>query len=147
MAQRTSTSTLIAASPAEVLDVVADLATYPAWAGGVTSVEVLQDNDGWPVRARFSVDQPPIRDTYVLAYTWQVDHSGAGRVLWTLAEPGTVITALDGSYDLVATGTGTTVTYDLSVDVAIPLPGILKRQAEKRIVATALVDLSTRVVG
>ena len=31
MAQRTESSTVIAASPAAVLDVVADVASYPAW--------------------------------------------------------------------------------------------------------------------
>lgn len=147
MAQRTSKSTEIAASAAEVLDVVAELAQYPSWAGGIKRVDVLEEVDGWPVRARFSVDQPPISDTYVLEYTWQVDETGAGRVSWVLDEAGSVITKLDGSYDLVETGARTAVTYNLSVDISIPLPGMIKRQAEKRIVSTALEDLSKRVTG
>lgn len=147
MAQSTSKTTVIAASPAEVLDVVAELAQYPSWAGGVSRVDVLDEVDGWPVRARFSVNQPPINDTYVLEYTWQVDETGAGRVAWTLDEPGSVIHKLDGSYDLHSAGAGTSVTYRLSVEITLPLPGMIKRQAEKRIVATALDDLSKRVTG
>lgn len=147
MAQSTSKSVTIAASPDAVLDVIAELADYPAWAGGIKQVEVLEEIDGWPVQARFTVDQSPIRDTYVLDYSWDVDEDSLGTVSWTLAEKGSMITKLDGSYLLAAVPGGSQVTYHLSVDVSIPLPGIMKRSAEKKIVTTALDDLSARVAG
>ncbi len=147
MAQTTSKDALIAASPAEVLDVVAELADYPTWAGGIKRVDVLEEVDGWPVQARFTVDQPPISDTYVLDYSWDVDESGAGLVSWTLAQAGSVISKLDGSYDLVPEGDATRVTYRLTVDVSLPLPGLVKRSAERKIVTTALSDLGARVTG
>jgi hypothetical protein len=58
-----------------------------------------------------------------------------------------VLTALNGSYALVATngGQGTKVTYDLEVDVRIPMIGMLKRKAEKVIIDTALKELKKRV--
>ena len=40
---------------------------------------------------------------------------------------------------------GTDVTYELSVDLAIPMIGLLKRKAERRLTDTALKDLKKRV--
>ncbi len=147
MAQTTTKSTVIAATAAEVLDVIAELADYPAWAGGVKQVDILEEIDGWPVSARFTVDQPPITDTYVLDYSWEVEEAGEGTVSWTLSQAGSVISKMDGSYELREQGGKTEVTYRLTVDISIPLPGMVKRAAEKRIVSTALSDLSARVVG
>jgi len=52
---------------------------------------------------------------------------------------------LNGSYTLEASGAGTLVTYRLSVDVKIPMLGMLKRKAEKVIIDTALKSLTKRV--
>jgi hypothetical protein len=56
-----------------------------------------------------------------------------------------VLKAMIGSYTLASDGTGTKVTYRLSVDVRIPMIGLLKRKAEKVIVDTALKELKKRV--
>lgn len=143
----TSKTTHVSAPPEEVLDVIADLASYPQWTDGITEVTVLDEVDGWPTRARFTLDQPPISDTYVLQYTYDVDDSGAGRVAWSIDEPGSVVTGLDGAYLLAAACDGTDVTYELDVDVRLPLPGMIKRSAEKKIVSTALQGLARRVAG
>ena len=39
------------------------------------------------------------------------------------------------------------MTYDLSVDVRVPLMGMLKRKAERMIIDTALKGLKSRVEG
>ena len=44
-----------------------------------------------------------------------------------------------------ASGAATTVTYELTVDVRIPMLGMMKRRAEKSIVDTALKGLKGRV--
>jgi hypothetical protein len=41
----------------------------------------------------------------------------------------------------------TEVTYQLSVEIAIPLLGLMKRKAEKVIIDTALKELKKRVEG
>ncbi|GAB2680263.1 SRPBCC family protein [Thalassiella azotivora] len=147
MAERTESSIHVEASPSDVLAVIADLASYPEWAGDVKSVEVLQSRGRRPSTARFVVDSGPIKDTYVLDYTWPAGRSGEGVVSWTLAEEGSIITRLDGDYELAADGGGTTVTYRLAVDVRIPMLGMLKRKAEKVIIDTALKELKKRVEG
>ncbi len=148
MADSTSSSVEIGAEPGAVLDVIADFPSYPEWTGEMKEVTVLaEDADGWPDRVRFVLDAGPIKDTYVLDYDWDVDETGAGVVSWTLVEA-SIIKTLDGSYTLAATGSGsTTVTYDLTVDVKIPMLGMLKRKAEKTIVDTALKGLKKRVEG
>jgi hypothetical protein len=55
---------------------------------------------------------------------------------------------LDGSYTLEELDDGSTeVTYELTVDIAIPMLGLMKRKAEKVIIGTALKELKKRVEG
>ena len=44
-----------------------------------------------------------------------------------------------------ATMGGTEITYRLSVDLVVPIPGFVKRRAESKIMATALRELRLRV--
>lgn len=147
MAERTQSSIDIPAPAAQVLAVIGDLAAYPEWAGGISSVEVLDsDDEGRSTRARFTVDSGPVKDTYVLAYDWSGIGRDGGTVAWTLVEGG-ITKKLDGAYTLTPGASGTSVVYSLAVEIALSLPGILKRKAEKKIVDTALKDLRARVVS
>jgi hypothetical protein len=60
---------------------------------------------------------------------------------------GKLLTAMDGSYVLTPKGSGTTVTYTLSVDTTLPMIGLMRRKAEKTIVDGALRGLKRRVEG
>lgn len=148
MADSTSSTIEIAAEPGAVLDVIADFEAYPEWAGQVKNVTVLtEDGDGWADQVEYVLDAGAIKDTYVLKYDWDdIEEDGTGAVSWSLVRA-SVLTALNGSYALVATngGQGTKVTYDLEVDVRIPMIGMLKRKAEKVIIDTALKELKKRV--
>jgi hypothetical protein len=68
-------------------------------------------------------------------------------VSWKIAKPGSMLRAMDGRYDLVPVDNGTRVTYQLSVEVGIPMLGMLKRKAEKVVIETALNGLKRRVEG
>jgi ribosome-associated toxin RatA of RatAB toxin-antitoxin module len=143
MAEQTEDSIEISASPAQIMAVIADLEAYPQWTEGLTSVEVLSvyEDDDRPAEARFSLESGPIKDVYDLEYDWDGDSS----VSWHLLN-GQMLTAMDGTYQLAPTGAdGTTVTYRLTVDVKMPMIGMLKRKAEKMIVDTALKGLKKRV--
>jgi carbon monoxide dehydrogenase subunit G len=147
MAEHTESSILIDAGPAEVLDVIADVESYPVWATEVQKVTVLsEDGDGWADQVEFTLDAGVVKDTYVLEYDWAVNEDGTGVVSWSLVSA-TVLSAMNGSYTLESTGPGTTVTYRLTVDVRIPMLGMLKRKAEKVIIDTALKELKKRVEG
>jgi carbon monoxide dehydrogenase subunit G len=141
MADRTTASISVAAPRADVMAVIADFASYPEWAAGVRSAEVIGDGQGSRAAlVQFRLDAGVIKDSYVLSYHWDGDNG----VRWDLAQPGSVITALSGGYLLADAGAGTEVTYDLAVDVRIPMPGMLKRRAEKTIIDTALNGLRDR---
>ena len=141
---RTSSDILIEATPAEIMAVIGDFPAYPEWATGMRSADVTEDGaDGRALRVRFVLDATPIRDEYELSYVWDGDH----QVSWSLV-PGTgsMLKAMDGTYILDAVDADSTrVTYQLSVDVSIPLLGMLKRKAEKVIIDTALKGLKKRV--
>lgn len=144
MADRTSSSITIGADRARVMTVIADFRAYPEWAGQVRSAEVLGTGaDGRPETVRFVLDAGVINDTYTLGYTWHGDES----VTWHVVEQGKMVAELDGSYRLAEAGGGTEVTYELAVDVKVPMIGMLRRKAEKVIVDTALKGLKKRVEG
>ena len=148
MPERTESSIRIDAPPADVLAVVADVEAYPEWADGISGVTVLQANrDGTPDRARFDMASGPVRDSLHLQYRWDTTAAGAGTVSWSLVEPGSMTSVMDGAYELVPDGDGTTVTYRLAVEVKIRMPGMLRRKAERTIIDGALKDLRTRVEG
>ncbi|MEV0615961.1 SRPBCC family protein [Nonomuraea sp. NPDC050404] len=144
MSDRTTSTATIAAGRADVMAVIADFPSYPQWAGQVKSAEVLStDADGRPHTVRFVLDAGPISDTYTLAYAWQ----GDDLLSWQVAEPGKMVSELRGSYRLADVGSGTEVTYELTVDLSVPMIGLIKRKAEKVIVDTALKGLKKRVEG
>jgi ribosome-associated toxin RatA of RatAB toxin-antitoxin module len=147
MADRTESRIVVDAPPSDVLDVIADFDAYPQWTGAVRQAEVLdEDEDGWARCVRFVLDAGALRDTYTLAYTWDVAEDGTGTVAWTLVEAG-MLKAMDGSYRLRADGAGSEVTYTLSVEVKMPMLGMLRRKAEKTIIDTALKELKKRAEG
>ncbi|GAA2383437.1 SRPBCC family protein [Nonomuraea africana] len=144
MADRTTSSITVDADRSHVMTVIADFGSYPEWAGQVKSAEVLTSApDGRPQTVRFVLDAGVISDTYTLGYDWNDDES----VSWQVVEPGTMVRELKGSYTLGERGSGTEVTYELAVDLKVPMIGMIKRKAEKVIVDTALKGLKKRVEG
>ncbi|MGI8576370.1 MAG: SRPBCC family protein [Nocardioidaceae bacterium] len=141
MVNQTTSSILIAADPATVMGVIADFDSYPEWAKGVKSATVSSAyDDGRAERVAFVLDAAPIKDQYTLAYEWD-DNT---HVSWSLVEA-TMLKAMEGSYSLASDGDATQVTYQLSVDLTIPMIGMLKRKGEKVIIDTALKGLQRRV--
>jgi len=138
---QTSATIEIAAPPDRVLAVIADFPHYPEWVHSIRSAEVLSSSNGHPSTVRMVLDHPLVSDTYVLAYEW-----APREVRWRLVE-GNLLKAMDGSYDLQPTQTGTAVTYTLAVDVNLPMIGMFRRKAERTIVDGALTGLKKRVEG
>ncbi len=141
MADQTTSSILISADPATVMSVIADFDSYPEWAKGVKSAEVLTEyDDGRAGEVAFVLDAAPIRDEYTLSYDWDGDR----QVTWSLVEA-SILKSMEGAYILEGKGDDTEVTYQLAVDLTIPMIGMLKRKGEKVIIDTALKGLKKRV--
>ncbi|RJL31480.1 SRPBCC family protein [Bailinhaonella thermotolerans] len=141
MADRTTSRIVIDAPAAEIMSVIADFPAYPEWAGQVRGVRVVEEGpDGRASKVRFALDAGVIKDEYTLGYDW-----GEDQVSWHVVEGGAVVSELNGSYRLAPSGGATEVTYELAVDIRIPMIGMIKRKAEKVIIDTALKGLKKRV--
>ncbi|WP_415976760.1 SRPBCC family protein [Rhodococcus sp. 077-4] len=144
MAEKTQRSIVVEAPPSRVMDVIADFDAYPTWVSAAKSVEVLEvDENGRGKRVKFVLDAGMVKDTYELEYDWAAD---GNSVSWNLVS-GEMQKSQNGSYSLRETGGGTDVTYELTVDLNIPMIGLFKRKAEKVITDTALKELKKRVEG
>ena len=141
MAEQTTSSIIVDATPAQVMAVIADFPAYPEWAQGMKEAEVVEEGpDGRAEQVHFELEAAPIKDSYTLAYDWQ----GDSAVRWNLVE-GRMLKAMEGAYELRPSSDGTEVTYRLAVELSIPMIGMLRRKAEKVIIDTALKGLKKRV--
>ena len=145
MAERTESSITVEAPPAQVMAVIADFEAYPQWTGAVKQAEVRSTGtNGRAKEVWFDLDAGAIKDQYLLSYDWDADT----EVRWNLVEAEQIVKSMDGAYLLTDNRDGTTtVTYQLMVDVKIPMLGMIKRKAEKVIIDTALKELKKRVEG
>ncbi|WP_419945668.1 SRPBCC family protein [Candidatus Poriferisodalis sp.] len=137
-------TTVVTASPDDCYALIADIERYPEWATDISSVSVVErDLDGRVEQAAFRVEALGRTASYTLAY----DHGGAPhRLRWKLVD-GDVVKQLDGRYEfnLTAEPGRTEVLYQLALELAVPLPGFVKRRAERRIAHTALADFAARL--
>lgn len=145
MAEKTKGLISIDAPADAVMDVIADFERYPEWVAAAKSVEVTAPGQGGRAdRVRFVLDAGMVKDTYDLQYSWAPDGMA---VSWELIS-GEIQKSQFGSYTLEPGPNGTTsVTYELTVDLTIPMIGLFKRKAEKIITDTALKELKKRVEG
>jgi uncharacterized membrane protein len=130
----------IAAPPERVRDVLLDFDAYPSWARDLKGVTVeSSDDDGRAREVTFRAAAMGRSTSYTLRYEYGDDPTTIG---WELVS-GDIMRKLDGSYVLEPApgGRGTHVTYHLSVDLIVPLPGFVKRRAETKIIHTALREL------
>ena len=141
MADQSTQSITVDAPAADVMAVIADFPAYPQWVAAAKKVEVEETgDDGRATRVHFVLDAGAVKDDYVLAYTWDGDR----KVSWTLVK-GQMQKRQEGSYTLVETDGKTDVTYAITIDLSIPMLGMIKRKAEKVILDTALKELKKRV--
>jgi uncharacterized membrane protein len=143
MADQSTQSIVVDAPSSEVMAVIADFPSYPEWVAAAKRVEVVQDGENGRARqVHFVLDAGAVKDEYVLEYTWDGDR----QVSWTLVK-GQMQKRNDGSYTLREKDGATEVTYSITIDLSIPMLGMIKRKAEKVILDTALKELKKRVEG
>lgn len=131
----------MAATPGEIIAVIADVPAYPEWISYVRAADVLAtDERGRPASVRFSIDAAMVKDSCVFRYEWR----GDGEVSWWLTE-GSVLTAMDGSYRVRPADGGAHVDHSLSLDLNLPMAGLFARKAGRSIMEAGLRELKKRV--
>lgn len=145
MADHTAQSIVMGADPDVIMAVIADFEDYPTWVSAAREARVIETGaDGKARRVRFELDAGVLKDTYVLEYDWADDGMA---VSWELVSSN-LQRAQRGRYTLVAQTAGSTkVSYELMVDLLVPVIAQLKRRAEKAIISSALHELKKRVEG
>ncbi len=133
---------VIEATPAEILDVIADLESMTEWSPPHQSSEVLErDKNGRPSKAKMKVKAAGITDEQVVAYTWSDN-----KVSWTLVNSGQQ-RSQDASYTLIPDGDRTKVKFQISVDPVVPLPGFVLKRAIKGTIDAGTEGLRQRVLS
>ena len=138
-------STITIAAPRQlVMRVIADFTAYPTWAS-MHSVEIIGERgaDGRARLVRFDINAGMFREQIVVRYEWD----GDDLVHWQLAAPGSIVSAMSGSYLLTDRDDGTEVTFELAISARFPLPAMLRRHAEQTVIDTALKGLRSRVLA
>lgn len=138
MADTASERTRIAAPAERCLAIALDFERYPQWAKDVKHAKVIErdaDGRGSVVEYRAAALGKSVH--YVLRYDYT---ELPDAFSWRLVE-GELMRAMDGRYRFESDGDDTRVHYDLAIDVAVPLLGMLKRRAASLIVNNALKDL------
>jgi uncharacterized membrane protein len=141
MAEKVSDSIDVEATAQEIFDVATDFDTYPDWNANIKNVEVKEtDEEGYPTQVWFEVDAK----VRTVRYTLEYDYSNAPESFsWDLVDGD--VKELSGSYGFDEFEDATEVTYELRIEPGFPLPGFMKRQAERQIMKGALQDLKKRV--
>jgi len=123
-------------------DVAVDFESYPEWVRDVKEAKILEtDEEGRGKRVEFRAAALGKSIRYVLEY----DLSDAPHSFsWKFVD-GDMLRRLDGTYRFEPDGNSTRVHYDLAVELAVPLPGLLKRRAAGLIMGGALKELKKQV--
>jgi uncharacterized membrane protein len=131
-------------APAErCYDVAVDFESYPEWVRDVKEAKIIErDDEGRGKRVEYRAAALGKSIRYLLEY----DFSEAPTAFsWKFIE-GDMLRRLDGTYRFEPESpTSTRVHYDLAVELAVPLPGLLKRRAAGIIMGSALKELKKHV--
>lgn len=141
MPQRATESITVYASPATVFAVVTDFEHYGDWVSDLKRVEVVtRDDEGRALDVEFRAAAFGRSTTYTLRY----DYSNAPKELsWRQVE-GDLTETLNGRYVFDGDGEETKVTYDLEVELLVPIPTFIKSRAAYRIQTQALRELKAQ---
>jgi ribosome-associated toxin RatA of RatAB toxin-antitoxin module len=141
MAVSDSREVVIEATPAQILDVIADVESTPSWSSQYQSAEVLETHaDGRPRRVKMKVKAAGLTDEQVVDYTWTDSSAG-----WTLVSAGQ-LKSQDATYTLTPDGAKTKVRFEITVDPSVPLPGFVLKRAMNGAMETATDGLRKQVL-
>ncbi|GAS94341.1 cyclase/dehydrase [Mycolicibacterium canariasense] len=141
MATSDSREVVIEATPEDILAVVADVESTPTWSPQYQKAEVVEtDDEGRPRIVKQTVKTVGITDELTVEYTWE-----PAKVSWVLLKA-SQLKAQQCSYTLTPQGDKTKVRFDITVELAIPLPGFLLKKVMKGALDVATDGLRKQVL-
>ena len=141
MSQRATESITINASPESIYAVVTDFEHYADWVSDLKRIEVVtRDDQGRALEVEFRAAAFGRSTTYTLHY----DYAQAPSELSWRQVQGDLTETLNGRYKFEANGDDTKVTYDLEVELLVPIPTFIKSRAAYRIQTQALRELKAQ---
>lgn len=141
-----SSSTITIEAPiAEVGATLFAVASYPEWSGAFKKVDVLAtDPQGRATKAKLTVDAGAVKDVVTLDFDWSESPS---KVTFSL-DDANILTKMDGAYLLKSLDAdSTSVTYQLSVGLSMPIPAMMIAKQEKSTIDSALKQLKEHLEG
>lgn len=138
-----STSTVEVSAPLEeVAAKLTAIAGYPEWLSSIKKVEVIEsDTEGRATKADVSIDAGVMKDRATLSYDW----SKAPQEITFSIDDADLMTTMDGKYTLKALDADTTlVTYELGVELSLPVPRMMVSKTEKTTIDQALKELQAQ---
>jgi ribosome-associated toxin RatA of RatAB toxin-antitoxin module len=131
----------VSAPPEIVYAVVTDFLDYAHWVSDLKEITILEsDSAGRPLEVEFRAAAYGRSTTYALRY----DYSRAPEQLNWSQTRGDITESLEGQYRFEPVGAGTKVTYDLEVELLVPIPAFVKSRAAHRIQTQALRELKAQ---
>lgn len=145
MSDISSNSQIIQAPSSEVADVLVDLESYPSWSSAIRTVEVHErDSSGRPTKATVKIEAGVLKDRATLLY----DYSAFPNSISFSLEEADLMTEMTGRYLIEDQGDDSTkVTYELNVQVSMPVPEMMRRKAEMSTIDSALAQLKKKIEG
>ena len=141
MSQRATESIMVNASPETIYAVVTDFEHYADWVSDLKRIEVVtRDDQGRALEVEFRAAAFGRSTTYTLHY----DYARAPSELNWRQIQGDLTETLNGRYLFEAIGDETKVTYDLEVELLVPIPTFIKSRAAYRIQTQALRELKAQ---
>lgn len=135
-----SSSTITIDAPlAHVTKALFDLEKYPEWSNSIKSVEAIaRDDQGRITKAKMVIDAGMMKDRVILDYDWS---AAPGKLSFTL-DDADLLTGMDGAYTIKSLDEdSTSITYELTVSLSIPIPAMMRQKAEKTTIDQALAQL------
>lgn len=135
-----SSSTVTVDAPLEaVTQALFDLEKYPEWSSSIKSVEAIaRDDQGRITKVKMVIDAGMMKDRVILDYDWS---EAPGKLSFTL-DDADLLTGMDGAYTIKSLDEdSTSITYELTVSLSMPIPAMMRQKAEKTTIDAALAQL------
>lgn len=139
MSDQSKNSITIEAPCEKVQALLFNPTAYPEWSSAIKSVSILEsDSTGRATKLEMTIKAGQIKDRVILDYDW----SAAPDSLTFALDDADLLTEMTGGYSITDNGDDTTsVSYELTVALSMPVPAMMRHKAERETIDLALKEM------